>query len=90
MSTKQPEPAQPNIGDGDQSAMAKRCEGWRRTGGAFSFGPPTWVQCPNKASVILEVQQDGVIEKMPSCTTCWKEAIDKHIKILSVEPIMEG
>jgi hypothetical protein len=63
-----------------------RCEGWRRYGGAFTLGPVTWKQCKNEAIVILEVVQDGKIESLPGCATCWQEAIDNGIQINSSRP----
>ena len=64
-----------------------RCEGWRRYGGAFSFGPPKWVQCENEATVMMEVEQQEKVGKLPACMTCWKEAVDSKMKVISVEPI---
>jgi len=52
----------------------------------MTLGPRTWCQCENKAIVTLEVEQEK-IEKQPSCMDCWKKAIKKGIKILSVKPI---
>ena len=63
-----------------------RCEGWRRTGGAFTLGKPVWSQCENDAIVMLEVEQEKT-EKMPSCLECWNEAKEKGIKVLSAEPL---
>ena len=65
-----------------------RCEGWRRYGGAFTLGPPEWVQCENDAIVLLTVQQEKV-ETLPSCSDCWKEGIKRGITILKVEPVEE-
>lgn len=71
-----------------------RCEGWTRTGGVFSLGPPTWSQCPNDAVVLLEVEQNdgGKVSttKQPACMNCWKEAQSWPIKILSATPISEN
>lgn len=68
-----------------------RCEGWKREGGAFTFGPATWSQCSNEATVILEVEQNEkgtlVVTKQPVCMGCWKEAANWPIKVLSAEPI---
>lgn len=63
-----------------------RCEGWRRNGGAFTFGPVKWSQCENNATVILEVVQEEV-EQLPACMVCWQEAIEKGIKINHAKPI---
>lgn len=65
--------------------MPERCEGWRRTGGAFTLGPVRWDQCENDGYVLLEV--DG--KKMPACAECWKECRDKGVVIQSVSPIPE-
>lgn len=69
-----------------------QCEGFRRKGGAFSFGSPSWKQCEEKATIYITVIQNGVEEKMPACPTCWKEAIEKEsvekeITITKTEPI---
>ena len=69
-----------------------RCEGYRRYGGAFTFGPVIWRQCENEAMVMLEVKQkeEGVY-KGPACGECWQEAIgNDKIEIISVEPIIAG
>jgi hypothetical protein len=63
-----------------------RCEGWRRRGGAFTFGPVKWEQCNNDAVVMLEVEQ-GQVEKQPACLACWNEAVERRIKIISSVPI---
>jgi len=63
-----------------------QCEGWRRKGGAFTFGPVEWEQCKNEATVMLEVKQE-TIKKLPGCETCWKECIEKGLKIISVVPL---
>jgi len=64
-----------------------QCEGWRRTGGAFTLGPVKWEQCTNDAIVTIEVTQDGKTEKMPACLKCWNEAIETGIKISEVLPV---
>jgi hypothetical protein len=64
-----------------------RCEGWRRNGGVFTFGPVKWSQCKNDATVMIDLEQDGEQQTLPGCLECWQEAIDKGIKILSVRPI---
>ena len=63
-----------------------RCEGWTRRGGIFTLGRPTWSQCENEATVMLEVAQEK-IEKQPACMDCWKKGVEKEIKILSAEPL---
>jgi len=65
-----------------------RCEGWRRHGGIFTFGPVTWTQCPESATVMLTVKQDGKKQKLPSCQKCWLEACStKGIAVLDAKPI---
>lgn len=64
-----------------------RCEGWRRTCDAFSLGPAKWEQCSNEAIVNLEVKQDGKLENLPGCQTCWNEAKERGIEIISAKPI---
>jgi len=64
-----------------------QCEGWRRYGGAFSFGPVKWVQCENEATVLLTVVQKGTEAEMPACSTCWQEAIDNKIEIKEAKPL---
>ena len=71
-----------------------RCEGRRRTGGAFSFGNPIWSQCEEDAIVLLRVKQarqDGKgteIRATPACNRCWVEATSNpDIKIINVKPI---
>uniref|UniRef100_A0A6M3LPH5 Uncharacterized protein n=1 Tax=viral metagenome TaxID=1070528 RepID=A0A6M3LPH5_9ZZZZ len=68
-----------------------RCEGWTRRGGAFTFGPVTWHQCKNDATVIIKFKQKKEdVTTLPSCLVCWQKCMDaEHIKILSVEPIKE-
>ena len=66
-----------------------RCEGWRKYGNFLTFGPVAWKQCENEATVMLEIEQDGKQETLPGCNICWKEAIDRGIKILSASPVVE-
>jgi len=69
--------------------MAKsRCEGWRRKGGMFTFGPVHWSQCENDAVVTLTVRQDGVKRKpLPACKKCWQECIGtKGIRVIEAIP----
>ncbi len=66
-----------------------RCEGWRRHGGAFSFGPVKWAQCKEDAVVLLTIKQ-GKEKKttLPACKLCWNKSINhKGIKIIEVKPI---
>lgn len=65
-----------------------QCEGWRRYGGAFTFGTPVWKQCTNDAIVVLTSQQEKT-EYMPACLECWEEAKEKGMQILKTEPIKE-
>jgi hypothetical protein len=67
-----------------------RCEGWRRHGGAFTFGPVTWKQCTETPTVWLKVKQTGKTQRMPACPTCWQESIDNEIEILEAVPITES
>ena len=64
-----------------------RCEGWTRTGGAFTLGPVKWSQCESEATVLLTVVQDGEQQCMPSCVACWQEGIKSGIEIVKAEPI---
>lgn len=64
-----------------------RCEGWTRTGGAFSFGPVIWTQCEKEATVRLRVVQEGKESTLPACNDCWKRAIEEKISILQVLPL---
>lgn len=65
----------------------KRCEGWRRHGGAFSLGPVSWHQCENNATVMLTVKQNDETQTLPSCQTCWAEVIENKIEITASRPI---
>lgn len=71
----------------ETGSLAIRCEGWRRNGGIFTFGPVTWEQCKENGVVMLTVNQDGKTQKLPACKDCWKEVIEKKIEIVHVEPI---
>jgi hypothetical protein len=67
-----------------------QCEGYRRTGGAFTIGPVKWEQCPNDAVVKLTVLQDPNDEDsetavFPACLKCWKEALENEIPITAYE-----
>lgn len=72
-----------------KTAKTVRCEGWRRYGGAFTFGPVRWEQCKNDAVVNLKVRQEGEVQEMPGCMECWNEAIENSgkIEILEAKPI---
>ncbi len=62
----------------------QRCEGWRRHGDAFSFGPPRWVQCEKDAIVLLSVKQEhGEDGTLPACESCWAEAVDNDLIAIS-------
>lgn len=66
---------------------AIRCEGWRRYGGAFTLGPVTWKQCEEAAIVQLKFRQDGKVDTLPACQTCWDECIENDIKIIKATPL---
>lgn len=68
-------------------ATTKRCEGWRRHGGAFTLGPVRWEQCTEQGTVLLTVRQAGKVQTLPACRTCWKEVEENKIEILKVKPI---
>lgn len=68
----------------------KRCEGWTRTGGAFTLGPVSWSQCPNDAVVKLKVKQEGRISLQPACLICWDKGKASGIKIISAQLIKTG
>jgi hypothetical protein len=70
-----------------ETPRATRCEGYRRYGGAFTLGPVRWEQCPENAIVTLTVEQPGGSAVFPACAICWKEAVEKKIKILKAQPI---
>ena len=79
------------------SDKKQQCEGWKRTGGAFSFGPVRWDQCENDATVTLTVKQKEEsgckwvkLKPLPSCTDCWNECIEsKAIKVIEAVPITD-
>jgi len=66
-----------------------RCEGWRRSGGAFTFGPVVWKQCEEAAVVFLTVTQNDQNQSLPACLTCWQEAIDNNISVLEAKPLRQ-
>ncbi len=65
-----------------------RCKGWRRNGGAFTLGPVNWERCPNDAIAMLTIKQEKV-EELPACKTCWLEAKEAGLTILSAAPIKD-
>ena len=67
--------------------MIIRCERWRRKDGAFSFGPVEWTKCENVAIVNLTVVQNDEAKEFPICMDCWREAVKKKIKIVTVSPM---
>jgi hypothetical protein len=69
--------------------MKNRCEGYRRYGGAFSFGPVTWEQCTREAVVMLTIIQKGKEETLPACVICWAECLNNGIEIVKAYPISE-
>ncbi len=64
-----------------------QCEGWRRNGGAFTFGPVEWKQCQKNALVMVTLKQDGEVQTFPACLECWMEALDRELEIIEVKPI---
>ena len=63
-----------------------QCEGWRRYGGVFTFGPVRWEQCKNDAVVMLTVIQEKR-QTLPACMTCWEECANNGMRILKAVPI---
>jgi hypothetical protein len=71
--------------------MTKQCEGYRRHGNAFSFGPVTWKRCENNADVELVVVQDEEESTFPACIVCWDEAIgNDKIQVKDAKPLNKG
>lgn len=66
-----------------------RCEGYRRYGGAFTFGPVRWEQCHREGIVMIKFVIDGQEKTLPACMECWKECIEGKLKILEVIPMEE-
>lgn len=64
-----------------------QCEGWQRTGGAFSFGPVKWEQCEEEATVMLTSVQQKVESTLPACQKYWTEAIERGIEIKTAMPL---
>lgn len=73
----------------DGKEIEMRCEGWRRTGGAFTLGPVKWEQCNNEAIVMLKVRQEKE-EDLPACLDCWNECKQNKIEILGAEPLISA
>ena len=73
-------------------ATNTQCEGWRRKGGMFTFGPVHWSQCENNAIVTITVKQDGTKQKpLPACKKCWHECIEsKDIAVILVVPLTDN
>lgn len=69
--------------------MAQRCEGYKRTGGAFTFGTPVWRRCESEATVMVTAEQDGTVSSFPVCHSCWSEAVERGITIVEATPILE-
>lgn len=72
------------LGEAHSSA---RCEGWRRHGGAFTFGPVTWKQCENKGIVTLKFKDGEKVKTLPACKECWAECLANGITIIEARPI---
>lgn len=68
-------------------AEASQCQGWRRYGGAFTFGPVKWEQCKDMPTVMLKVKQGGKTEEMLACPACWQESIANQLEIVGATPI---
>jgi hypothetical protein len=70
--------------------MKNRCQGWRRYGGMFTFGPVRWVQCKNKGVALLTTynSDNGEIQKpKPACVDCWIECIESEVLIIKAVQI---
>ena len=71
------------------AAGSMRCEGWRRSGGAFSLGPIEWSQCENDGTVMLKLDQGGEISELPACQHCWTECLETDgIEVLEARPLL--
>lgn len=68
---------------------SKRCEGWRRYGGAFSLGPVKWEQCKALATVMITFKDPETRKKktLPACKECAAECWRTGLKILKTQPI---
>lgn len=66
-----------------------RCEGWRRHGGVFTFGPVTWEQCEAKGIVALKFKDadSGKVKTLPACKKCWAECLATGVTIIEARPI---
>lgn len=61
-----------------------RCEGYHRSGGAFSFGPPEWRQCKNRAEFSITVSQSGEESTLPACKACLEESLNnENLEVLA-------
>jgi len=69
------------------TAFPYQCEGFRRYGGALSFGPPQWLRCAETGTVLLGI--DGRTP-IPACHECWQECIENGMNIDTVTPIPRG
>jgi hypothetical protein len=65
-----------------------KCEGYRRKGGAFTFGPVKWEQCQDEPKVMLQIE--GKAEPLPACMECWKEVKASGATVISAEPITQA
>lgn len=69
-------------------AASVRCEGWSRTGGAFTLGPVKWEQCKSDAIVNLKFKQGNEpVKTLPACKACWEECFKNGIEIITSTPI---
>lgn len=66
-----------------------QCEGWRRYGGAFTFGPVKWEQCRENATVMVTIKQGAEdVKTLPACDHCLRECqTTTGIKVKKVEAI---
>ena len=68
--------------------MNKKCEGYRRHGGAFTLGPVTWTQCKENGIVLLTFKGiEGEVQTLPACNQCWNEFLESGGKVIKVKPI---
>ena len=72
-----------------KSKMNKfRCDGWIRTGGAFTLGGrPKWVHCEKDAEVMLTFIQEGKKQSMPACGECVERAREYGLTIIDSRPL---
>jgi len=86
MKTSKQTPMEGLIND-DGLNIPNRCQGWHRTGGAFTLGPTVWRQCTNRGVVMITFKENKEFKRMPACAECWQLCIDKHLHITKTTPI---